>query len=125
MIVEVKVLLDDSIPEQAALLRQLLGIATNAPAGVPAEFIIAVRGTKVGRVIVIPLVSQMVVGRRYKPKDLAEMLDMEAKVLGKRFTVLGRTEQRFGGLRIFQRHGAGRDREYSISAAMKEAFGEM
>jgi hypothetical protein len=122
MIVRVEVLLDDANPEQAATLHRLLGWARDTTPAVPTEFITAVRTTKVGQTIVLPLVTAMVVGQRYTPKAMADLIGRTPLVVGKRLTVLGRTEKRFGGLRIFIRHGEGRDREYSISEEMKRAF---
>lgn len=122
MIVRVEVSLDDSIPEQAEVLRRLLGWATNVSPAVPEDFVRAVRSTKVGQLVVVPLIDFMQVDRRYTPRELGDAVGMEPVVLGKRFTVLGRTEKRFGGIRIFTRHGAGRDRNYSITLEMKNAF---
>ncbi|MGI9465729.1 MAG: hypothetical protein ACR2OA_01265 [Rubripirellula sp.] len=125
MIIRVDVMLDDSIPEQAEVLHRLLGWAETTAPAVPREFVNAVKQTKVGREVVIPLIEFKQVGQRYTPQQLGDAVAMKPVVLGKRFTVLGRTEKRFGGIRIFTRHGVGRDRQYSITTEIKSTFLEL
>ena len=121
MLIRVEVWLDSDDPQQAALLRRVLGVALPQVPPVSRDFVRVVAKSKTGREVFVPLIRAMVAGQSYSAKELADLLGTSAVIVGHRISAVGRTERKYNTT-LFERVGSGKSKAYVVSAAMKAAF---